>query len=74
VTDTAFSKELPDEILKNCCGPDGFYGPQGIMKQLTRALAGRTMEAELVCHPGYEKHDRGAKMLQTAGTGKPPEN
>jgi hypothetical protein len=31
----AFSKELLDEILKDYHGPDDFYGPQGIMKQLT---------------------------------------
>jgi hypothetical protein len=32
----AFTKELLDEILKdyNYHGPDDFYGPQGIMKQL----------------------------------------
>jgi transposase-like protein len=57
----AFSKELPDEILKNYHGPDNFYGPQGIMKQLTKALVERTMEVELTCHLGYEKHDPGEK-------------
>jgi hypothetical protein len=31
---TAFSKEVPDEILKDCRNPDGFYGPEGIMKRL----------------------------------------
>jgi hypothetical protein len=59
----AFSKELPDEILKDCHGPDDFYGPQGIMKQLARALVERTMEAELTFHPGHEKHDQGEKTL-----------
>jgi hypothetical protein len=33
----AFSKELLDEILKDYHGPDDFYGPSGIMKQLTSA-------------------------------------
>jgi hypothetical protein len=37
----AFSKELPDEILKDYHGPDDFYGTQGIMKQRTKALAGQ---------------------------------
>jgi transposase-like protein len=58
----AFSKELPDELLKDYHSPDDFYGPQGIMKQLAKALAGRTVEAELTCHPGYEKHDPGEKI------------
>jgi hypothetical protein len=37
----AFSKELLDEILKDCHGPDDFYGPQEIMKHLTKALVER---------------------------------
>jgi transposase-like protein len=32
----AFSKELPDEILKDYHSPDDFYEPQGIIKQLTK--------------------------------------
>jgi hypothetical protein len=51
----AFSKELLNEILKDCHGPDDFYGPQGIMKQLAKVLVERTMEAELTCHLGDEK-------------------
>jgi hypothetical protein len=34
----AFSKEVPDEILKDYHRPDDFYGREGIMKQLTKAL------------------------------------
>jgi transposase-like protein len=50
----AFSKEVPNEILKDYHGPDDFYGPEGIMKQLAKALVERAMEAELTEHPGYE--------------------
>jgi hypothetical protein len=66
----AFTKELPDEILKDYHGPDDFYGPQGIMKQLTRALVERTMEAELTFHLGYEKHDQGEKTNANRRNGK----
>jgi transposase-like protein len=66
----AFSKEVLDEILKDCHGPDGFYGQEGIMKQLTRALAERTMEAELTGHLGYEKHGQGEKPLTNRRNGK----
>jgi transposase-like protein len=59
----AFSKELLDEILRDYHGPDDFYEPEGIMKQLARVLVERTMEAELTEHPGYEKHDQGEKLL-----------
>jgi transposase-like protein len=66
----AFSKELLDEILKDYHGPGDFYGPQGIMKQLTKALVERTREAELTCRLGYEKHDQGEKTLTNRRTGK----
>jgi hypothetical protein len=32
----AFTKEVLDEILKDYRGPDDFYGPEGIVKQLTK--------------------------------------
>jgi hypothetical protein len=66
----AFSKELLDEILKDYHGPDDFYGPQGIMKQLTKALVERTMEAELTEHLGYKKHDQSEKPTANRRNGK----
>jgi transposase-like protein len=66
----AFSKELLDEILKDYHGPDDFYGPSGIMKQPTKALVERTMEAELTEHLGYEKHDQGEKTRTNRRNGK----
>jgi hypothetical protein len=38
-----FSKEVLDEILKGRRVPDDFYGAQGIMGRLDKALAGRAM-------------------------------
>jgi transposase-like protein len=66
----AFSKEVLDEILKNCHGPDDFYGPSGIMKQLAKALAERAMEAELAGRLGYEKHEQGEKTIGNRRNGK----
>jgi putative transposase len=40
------------------------------MKQLTKALAGRTMEAELTFHLGYGKHDQGEKTIANRRNGK----
>jgi transposase-like protein len=60
----AFSKEVLDEILKD------YHGPEGIMKQLTKALVERTMEAELTEHLGYEKHDQGEKTIANRRNGK----
>ncbi|MDR2160254.1 MAG: transposase [Treponema sp.] len=56
--------------LKDHHGPDDFHGPEGIMKQLTRALVERTMEAELTGRPGYEKHDQAAKPTRNRRNGK----
>ena len=66
----AFTNEVLDEILKNYHGPDDFYGPEGIMKQLTKALVERTMEAELTEQLGYEKHDQAAKPTTNRRNGK----
>jgi hypothetical protein len=33
----AFTNEVLDEILKDYHGPEDFYGPEGIMKQLSSA-------------------------------------
>nr|WP_010257598.1 hypothetical protein [Treponema primitia] len=43
----AFSKELLDEILKDYKGPEDMMGQEGIIKQLSKALIERAMEAEL---------------------------
>jgi hypothetical protein len=53
----AFTKEVLDEILKDYHGADDFYGPEGIMKQLTSALVKRTMEAKLTEQLEYAKHE-----------------
>jgi transposase-like protein len=51
-------------------GPDDFYGPEGIVKQLAKAPAERTMEAELAGHPGYEKHNEDKKPSENRRNGK----
>jgi putative transposase len=49
-------KELLDELLKEYKNPDDLLGEDGLLKQLTKALVERAMEAELTHHLGYEKH------------------
>jgi hypothetical protein len=31
----AITREVLDELLKDCHGPDDFYGPDGLVKQLS---------------------------------------
>jgi transposase-like protein len=66
----AFRKEVLDELLKDYHGPDDFYGPEGIMKQLSKALIERMMEAELTEQIGYEKSESGEKPTTNRRNGK----
>ena len=66
----AIKKEILDELLKDYKGPDDFYGPEGIMKQLSKALIERMMEAELTEQIGYEKSDSGEKQTDNRRNGK----
>jgi putative transposase len=50
-------KELIDQLLANYQKPEDIIGENGLLKQLTKALVERAMEAELTTHLGYEKHD-----------------
>ena len=46
----AISKEILDELLKDYKGPDDITGPDGLLKQLTKAVIERAMQAELTEH------------------------
>jgi len=50
-------KEVIDKLLTNYQKPEDIVGENGLLKQLTKALVERAMEAELTHHLGYEKHD-----------------
>jgi putative transposase len=50
-------KELLDELIKDYKKPEDLIGETGLLKQLTKALLERAMNAELTQHLGYEKHD-----------------
>jgi putative transposase len=46
-----------DEWIKGYEKPEDLMGESGLLKQLTKALIERAMNAELSHHLGYEKHD-----------------
>src|SRR5215203_3016164 len=52
------SKEILDELIKDYKNPEDLLGEQGLLKQLTKALLERAMQAELTHELGFEKHDR----------------
>jgi transposase-like protein len=51
----AISKEVLDELMTDYKGPEDITGSDGILKQLTKALIERAMEAEITNHLGYNK-------------------
>ena len=52
---------LLDELLKNYQTPEQILGENGILKQLTKRLAERALQAEMTHHLGYAKHDYQSK-------------
>jgi transposase-like protein len=55
-SDTARQDELLDELLKNYRTPQEILGEHGLIKQLTRRLVERALEAEMTAHLGYAAH------------------
>jgi len=49
-------KDLIDQLLGDYRKPEDLIGENGLLKQLTRALVERALQAELTTHLGYEKH------------------
>jgi len=52
----SFAPELLDELLKGNERPEEFFGQDGLLEQLTKALVERALQAEMTHHLGYEKH------------------
>ena len=66
----AISKEVLDELMKEYKGPDDFYGPDGLIKQLSKAIIERAMQTELTEQLGYDKSESGEKETENRRNGK----
>ena len=53
----ATTDELLDVLMKDYKKPEDLIGENGLLKQLTKRLLERAMQAELTDHLGYEKHE-----------------
>ncbi len=53
----AIDLELIDKLLGDHKKPEDIIGENGLLKQLTKALLERAMQAEMTEHLGYGKHD-----------------
>src|SRR5271170_5584819 len=55
----AIDLKLIDKLLADYKKPEDIIGENGLLKQLTKALLERAMQAEMTDPLGYEKHDPG---------------
>ena len=62
--------QLLDELLKDYKNPKDILGESGLLKQLTRAVVERALDAELTHHLGYPKHDPAGRGSGNARNGK----
>jgi len=53
----AIEKDIVDRLLADYKKPEDLTGENGVLRQLTKALMERALEAEMATHLGYEKHD-----------------
>lgn len=53
----AIDLKLIDKLLADYKKPEDILGENGLLKQLTKAVLERAMQAEMTDHLGYEKHD-----------------
>src|SRR5450432_1290515 len=53
----AIDLKLIDKLLADYKKPEDIIGENGLLKQLTKALLERAMQAEITEHRGYERHD-----------------
>jgi len=65
-------KELLDTLMKDYKNPEDLIGDTGLLKQLTKQLLERAMQAEMTDHLGYEKNAPSNKKSGNARNGSYP--
>ena len=50
------NEKVIDELLRECESPQQILGENGLLKQLTKAVLERALQAEMSMHLGYDKH------------------
>src|SRR5664279_2748618 len=66
----AIEKEIVDRLLADYQKPEDLTGENGVLRQLTKALMERALEAEMATHLGYERHAQEAKPNGNRRNGK----
>src|SRR5438093_10635092 len=68
----ALDKDLIDKLLGDYQKPEDLIGENGLLKQLTKALVERALNAELTHHLGYEKNDAEGRGSGNSRNGNSP--
>ena len=63
---------LIDSLIKEYQKPEDILGETGLLKQLTKAILERVMQAELTHHLGYQKHSPEGYHSGNSRNGKSP--
>src|SRR5215472_12015065 len=66
----AIDKKLIDQLLTDYKKPEDIIGENGLLKELTKAILERVLEAEMTEHLGYEKHDPAGHHRSNTRNGK----
>jgi putative transposase len=66
----AIDLTLIDKLLADYQKPEDILGEQGLLKQLTKAILERAMQAEITEHLGYEKHNQAGNNSGNSRNGK----
>src|ERR1051325_6168392 len=66
----ALDKDLLDKLIEGYQKPEDLIGENGLLKQLTKALVERAMNAELTHHLGYKKNDPQGRGSGNSRNGK----
>ena len=63
----AVMHDLVDQLLADYQKPEDLIGEHGLLKQLTKAVVERALQAEMAAHLGHEKHE---PVANTAGNAR----
>ena len=65
----ATSPDLIDQLLAGCQTPEDPNGVHGLLKQLTKAVVERALQAEMAAHLGHDKHEPVANTVGNTRNG-----
>ena len=66
------NEKVLDQLLAECESPEQIVGENGLLKQLTKAVLERALEAEMSHHLGYEKHAPAGRNSGNSRNGSTP--